>query len=403
MADSRSDSVLPLLSLAAILSVLLLDYGSVQANRIVAGVGHSLWSALGSGLATLLLLSLLAILVLNSLPNLSLLTKLKLARLKPHRYSKLYSYTLLLFLLLQMPFGLAWFAAIQIPESQPFARAAPGAGFWLLLFFSFLMLLELQRSTAHRHWLGLGIGLSTLAAWWLCLQLGWLDSLALVREYRSQQGPFKQALQSHLLLVGGTLLLSALLGGLLTALILNFRSLQSSVFALLNFLQTIPSIALFSLLIAPLSALSMQFPWLQSLGIRGIGWAPALIALVAYSLLPMVRNCTVALQQVSAEVLQSAQAMGMNRVQLFFQVRLPLALPVMIEGLRITCIQAIGLTAVAALIGTGGFGNFIFQGLGQAAMDLILLGALPIIALAMVADYLFSAAAKYWQPGVSHD
>lgn len=76
----------------------------------------------------------------------------------------------------------------------------------------------------------------------------------------------------------------------------------------------------------------------------------------------------------------------MSRGQMFWQVRLPLALPVLLEGVRITTVQAIGLTAVAALIGAGGLGRFIFQGLGQAAMDLVLLGALPILVMAMLAD-----------------
>ncbi|MCY1551761.1 Glycine betaine uptake system permease protein YehY [compost metagenome] len=90
----------------------------------------------------------------------------------------------------------------------------------------------------------------------------------------------------------------------------------------------------------------------------------------------------------------------MSPAQVFLQVRLPLAMPLIIEGVRVTSIQAIGLTAVAALIGAGGFGTFIFQGLGQSAMDLIILGALPIIVLALLADGLFSLLGAYFDPGV---
>jgi osmoprotectant transport system permease protein len=186
----------------------------------------------------------------------------------------------------------------------------------------------------------------------------------------------------------------------LALLIRRQPQLQRSVFGVLNFFQTIPSLALFGLLIAPLSYLAAHSPLLQQLGIRGIGWAPALLALVAYSLLPIVRNTSVALQAVAAEVIESARGMGMSPWQVFSQVRLPLALPVILEGMRITSIQAIGLTAVAALIGAEGFGSFIFQGLGQGAMDLVLLGALPTIVLALLADALFSALARYFQPGV---
>jgi osmoprotectant transport system permease protein len=176
--------------------------------------------------------------------------------------------------------------------------------------------------------------------------------------------------------------------------------LQRPIFGLLNFFQTIPSLALFGLLIAPLSYLANKYPVLQELGIHGIGWAPAIIALVAYSLLPVVRNTSVALSGVAPAVIESAHGMGMSSWQVLRQVRVPLALPVIIEGIRITTIQAIGLVAVAALIGASGFGSFIFQGLGQGAMDLVLLGALPTIFLALLADALFSALARHCQPGV---
>ncbi|WLD58169.1 ABC transporter permease [Salinispirillum sp. LH 10-3-1] len=379
----RPSRVIPVLSGAAVLCLLTMDYAVFQANRIVAGDGQSLWLALGYPWAGALVISLLGLMVLSRLPSLSLR----------------WSYAIVMVLLMQMPLSLSWFGHFIIPTDQPFARSAPAAGFWLLLFFALLLALELQHRLQAGRLSTWSMGLLVMSAWWLCVQLGWLDSLALVREYRSQSGPFAQALHTHLLLVIGAVGASALLSALLTAVVLNYTRTQNAIFAVLNFFQTIPSLALFGLLIAPLSALSAQFPWLQALGIRGIGWAPAMIALIAYSLLPMVRNTTVALQEVSASVLESARGMGMSRAQIFLQVRLPLALPVIIEGLRITTIQAIGLTAVAALIGAGGFGTFIFQGLGQAAMDLVLLGALPTIALAMLADVLLTTLARFTSKG----
>jgi osmoprotectant transport system permease protein len=115
--------------------------------------------------------------------------------------------------------------------------------------------------------------------------------------------------------------------------------------------------------------------------------------------LPIVRNTCVALEEVEAGVIESARGMGMSPAQVFLQVRLPLAMPLIIEGVRVTSIQAIGLTAVAALIGAGGFGTFIFQGLGQSAMDLIILGSLPIIVLALLADDLFSLLGERFSSG----
>lgn len=381
--NSASSPVIPALCVAMLLCLVTFDYAAFQANRIVAGEGYRLWAALGTGWAGLVILVVAGIALCS-----------RLTRIPPA-----VPYVLVVVLLVQMPFSLSWFGQQYVSDAQPFARSAPAAGFWLNLFFALLLALEGHRRLAQRRLATLVSTGFILLAWGLCIHWGWLDSLALVREYRTQAGPFRQAFSTHLFLVLGAVGASALCSACLTALVLRVPRTQQAVFAVLNFFQTIPSLALFGLLIAPLSALSAQFPWLQALGIRGIGWAPAMIALIAYSLLPMVRNTTVALQEVNASVLDSARGMGMSPQQIFVRVRLPLALPVIIEGIRITTVQAIGLTAVAALIGAGGFGTFIFQGLGQAAMDLVLLGALPTIALAVLADVLLSTLARLTSRG----
>jgi osmoprotectant transport system permease protein len=154
-------------------------------------------------------------------------------------------------------------------------------------------------------------------------------------------------------------------------------------------LQTIPSIALFGVLIAPLSFLGAQVPLANKIGIGGIGAAPAIIALVLYALLPLVRSADAGLRNVPADVRESARGMGMTPRQIFWRVDLPLALPALISGLRVATVQSIGLAVVAALIGAGGLGTFVFQGIGEYALDLVLVGTLPTIALAVSADALF--------------
>jgi osmoprotectant transport system permease protein len=160
---------------------------------------------------------------------------------------------------------------------------------------------------------------------------------------------------------------------------------RGRLFPVLNIVQTIPSIALFALLLAPLAAA----------GLGGIGLVPAVTALVLYSLLPVVRNTAEGLAGVPAETVEAARGIGMTRGQLLARVELPLAAPVVLAGLRITTVQAIGLAAVAALIGAGGLGQLMFQGLFSNALDLVLLGALPIILLALAADAAFRVAA-FW-------
>jgi osmoprotectant transport system permease protein len=166
-------------------------------------------------------------------------------------------------------------------------------------------------------------------------------------------------------------------------------ALGAGLFPLLNIVQTIPSIALFGLLIAPLSALAAMFPLLGTLGIGGVGVLPAVIALVLYSLLPITRNTAEGLAGVAPAALEAGRGLGMSQRQLLWRVEVPLALPVILSGLRTAAIQAVGLAAVAALIGAGGLGAIMFQGLFADALDLVLLGVIPIVLLALAVDWLF--------------
>jgi osmoprotectant transport system permease protein len=122
--------------------------------------------------------------------------------------------------------------------------------------------------------------------------------------------------------------------------------------------------------------------------------APAVVALFLYSLLPVVANTVAGLASVPAAVREAARGMGMTGGQRLMRVELPLALPVMLTAIRIVLVQNIGLATVAALIGGGGFGVFVFQGIGQMAMDLVLLGALPTVALAFAAAIVLDAVVE---------
>jgi osmoprotectant transport system permease protein len=123
--------------------------------------------------------------------------------------------------------------------------------------------------------------------------------------------------------------------------------------------------------------------------VAGIGTTPALVALTLYALLPVLQNGVVALRGVDAGVMDAARGMGMTDTQRLWRVQLPLALPVWLAGLRQATVLLVGVTSVAALIGAGGLGVYVFRGLGASATDLILLGALPACLLALVADALW--------------
>ncbi|MCH8530248.1 MAG: ABC transporter permease [Saccharospirillum sp.] len=377
---TRKNTVLIVLAASALAGLWLLDFSSIQPNRIVPGISQNLFAAAGTALSVVLSI-MLAALVLLGLWSRSrrLVAAVVIATAG----------------LCLLPWLLVSVSLNQLTDDQPSARIGLGAAFWLLLFLLSLMLVECwQRVNLDVHWRLIAMA-AVIGSWSWAYSSGQLEALGLLREYHSRSGQFHQALRQHLLLVGGAVGCSLVLGFALAVQILRRPRWQEPVLNVLSFFQTIPSLALFGLLIAPLSYLSNQWPWLQQFGIRGIGWAPAVLALIGYSLLPIVRNTWVALSEVSPGVVDAARGMGMSPAQVFIQVRLPLSLPVLLEGVRITTIQAIGLTAVAALIGAGGLGTFIFQGLGQAANELILLGALPTIGLALLADGFLTAAIQW--------
>jgi osmoprotectant transport system permease protein len=216
---------------------------------------------------------------------------------------------------------------------------------------------------------------------------GTFHALSIAREYESRHQVFADALLQHVTLVGASVGAALMIGFPLGVVAARSPRLQGPLFAILNILQTIPSIALFGLLIVPLSGLVAAVPQLAAFGIGGIGVTPAIIALVLYALLPVVRNTSVGLAGVDIAAVEAGRGMGLTRRQIFWRLELPLALPVLLAGLRIVTVQAIGLAVVAALIGAGGLGTFVFEGLGQYAVDLVLLGALPAIFLALAADF----------------
>ena len=275
----------------------------------------------------------------------------------------------------------------------PAARVSLGAAFWAIAACAALAIVDqMQRLRA-----GPALRLLTvlaIAGGFAALALaGTFDQLAIAREYATRHQLFAEALGRHVALVAGSLGPALAVGFPLGIAAVRVPRLQGPLFAVLNTLQTVPSIALFGLLIVPLSALAAALPGLAALGVGGIGPAPAIVALVLYALLPIVRNTAAGLAGIDRAVIEAARGMGLTQRQIFYRVELPLASPVLLAGLRIVIVQTIGLAVVAALIGAGGLGTFVFEGLGQYALDLVLLGALPAIFLALGADFLLQTVA----------
>ena len=177
----------------------------------------------------------------------------------------------------------------------------------------------------------------------------------------------------HLWLVGISTLLAVLIGIPLGVLIAHWPLLHKPVLAGANMIQTIPSLALFGFL--------LPLPWLGERADR-----LAILALTLYALLPLIRNTYTGIRGVDPAVVEAGRGMGLTDRQLLFQVELPLAVSVILSGVRVAVVISVGLATIAAAIGAGGLGEFIFRGLAMVNNQLILAGAIPAAALALFAD-----------------
>ena len=268
------------------------------------------------------------------------------------------------------------------------ARVSLGGAFWLILITSALAIAEALRRLKATILLQALLAAAVIVVLGLFAAAGWFDDLSIVHEWSIRREQYNVALVQHLVLVFSALALALAIGVPLGIVATTRPASSGRIFSVLSLIQTIPSIALFGLLIGPLTMLSDWLPALRDIGMRGIGFTPALIALTLYGLLPIARNTEAGLKSVPPSAIDTARGMGMTPFQVMTWVSIPLALPVLMAGLRIVTVQTIGLTVVAALIGAGGFGSFVFIGLGQTATDLVLLGALSAIVLALAADIL---------------
>lgn len=375
--------VLLLLGITAILALLFLPFVHFSPNRFSAGKPYNLYDLVD-----------ITIWIAIILPVIISINWQRIGIGKSIWLSVFFSGSLLLGLLAL----LAESSKNLVDSAGTAARVSIGGGFWLALLLLNLILLDCWQRLKSNHlvlviWL---LSLLGIIFWWFSQQQ--FEALSLVKEYRNQQLRFSSALVQHIRLVAFAFIPTLFIGLFSGWLVWRYPRLNSLLFAGLNFLQTIPSIALFSLLMLPLAWLAQHYALIQNFGISGIGATPAILALVLYTLLPLIRNTYAGFKSVPDITLETAAAMGMTKGQTLFYILIPLALPVILSGIRIVVVQSIGLTVIAALIGAGGLGIFVWEGLGQYALDMVLLGALPTIGLAVFADFILQGLIKLSQP-----
>ncbi len=373
-AGYRLDPLGALLTVFGLVAVLLLPFVVFKTNRIMPGETRSLFAVLPTALA----LAFDAVLIVVAATALGVSS----ARIR-------------------LVVGLAGVAAVALviaaaangltPPGNRIVRISPGPGFWVLLLALGLLTTDAVarlRPGPGTRVLGLVLFAAVVA---IAFRSGLFDHLSIMREYAVNASRFAREARQHVLLALGSLTAAVVVALPVGILCHRVPRVRAAILQILNLVQTIPSIALFGILMVPLGALATAFPLLSEWGISGIGAAPAVIALFLYSLLPVVANTVVGLARVPAATVDAAHGMGLTDGQVLRQIELPLALPVILTGIRIVLVQNIGLVTIAALIGGGGFGTFVFQGMGQTAIDLVLLGAIPTVALAFSSAVLLDA------------
>ena len=353
------------------LGALMMPFMTIAANRIVAGDGIKVWDLAAPAATWPGVAAVVAGLVLG-LPDRMIRARLAGAGL---------GLAGLVLLLMQG-------APALLQSAGDYARISPAVGFWCLLGVFLLLVADALAGMAPSPLMRAGLLATALGALAAVLWSGVMADLSIFQEYASRRDAFVAATWQHLGLAFGSLAAAAAIGFPLGILCHHRVRLRSATLPFLSFLQTIPSLAMFGLMIPVLAWVGATVPGAQAIGIAGIGFAPAFLALVLYSLLPVVGNTVAGLAAAPEAARDAARGMGMTRAQRLWRVELPLGLPIILTGLRIVLVQNIGLAVIAGLIGGGGFGTFVFQGLNQTATDLILLGALPTVALALTAAIL---------------
>lgn len=194
-----------------------------------------------------------------------------------------------------------------------------------------------------------------------------------------------QSTGEHVWLVGAAMLLAIMIGVPLGIVVARRPWLSKPILGTANVAETIPSLALFGFL--------LPVPWLGDRADR-----LAIVALTLYALLPIIRNTSAGITGVDPAVREAARGMGMTNRQILWKVELPLSIPTVIAGVRIATVLTIGIATIAAAVGAGGLGEFIFRGLAMVNNQLILAGAVPAALLALAADFMLGVLERRLRP-----
>lgn len=216
---------------------------------------------------------------------------------------------------------------------------------------------------------------------------GELDGISVMVEYFNREAQFKAELINHLNMSFSVVLTSIVIGVPLGRYVYKHKKGGKFLMSLLGTFESVPALALISIMMFPLAFLSNNISILKKWGISGIGAAPVFLALLVYALFQIVNTVYGALNMLDKNYIEAARGMGMTSRQIFTKVELPLILPIIISGIRVSLVSTILGVIIGAYVGFGGLGMFIVQGTAGFAIDIVLLVTIPIMLMIFVFDY----------------
>jgi osmoprotectant transport system permease protein len=371
-------------ALIIVFSFLFFSFAEYRPNRVLTGTDISAKELFGNGFFLLLFISIILVV-------LTVLNKR--------------SYKLMIGMFILFIVGLVLYLLGSALNDQAFNQTAAGrmsigGGFWVLLLGVFMVLSGsfkgYGKAILQRRLFYLAIFLIIV----FFLLSGHLDKLSIMKEFFNRSHTFFRQFNRHFSLAFFSVLVSILIGIPTGILIYKSKRTNNPLLFLINLGQTIPTLSLLGLIMVPLTFLGERSEFLRNIGIKSVGFTPAFLVLIIYALFPIVHNTIAGLNMIDQNLLEIASGMGMKGHQSFWKVQLPLSLPVILGGIRTAMTQSIGNTILAGLIGGGGLGSIIFLGLAQAAPDLILLGVIPLIAMAFMLDFMLSFFIFYYRKKV---
>jgi osmoprotectant transport system permease protein len=339
--------------------LLLMPLVTFRANRIVQGVGMGLFSATGAAMGGLLV----GLLVFGAL-----------VAFAPVGWRASAVLSTAIVSLGALLFAVGGAVLRLMPAGDTAVRVSVGSGAWVALAGVSIAWFQGAREVPRRRakWMAVAAASAFVV---LAGVFGGLSNLSLAIEYRNQDA-FWTLVGGHIAQSVAGMGIGAFIGVPLGIAAARNRVIRSAAIPVVSVVQTVPSLALFGLLMVPLTALNLP----------SIGTLPALIALTLYALLPIVRNTYLGIAGVDPAIVDAGLGMGMSRSRLLWRVEMPLALPLIFEGLRSALVLTVGIAAVMAIVGARNLGTLVFLGFGSQADDLVLLGALPMVVLAIIAD-----------------